>query len=97
MTPDGKTLNLEVLSLQLEPCTFEKGSDESHSLPHATQGQMEFQVQLLQVKASQVAQLDFLQVLPQPFHRVKERAGNNFLISSWRFGAGLQTPPSPGP
>jgi len=27
----------------------------------------------------------------------KERAGNNFLISSWRFGAGLQTPPSPGP
>jgi len=27
----------------------------------------------------------------------KERAGNNFLISSWRFGAGLQTPPSAGP
>jgi len=23
-----------------------------------------------------------------------ERAGNNFLISGWRFGAGLQTPPS---
>ena len=29
--------------------------------------------------------------------RSKERAGNNFLISSWRFGTGLQTPPSAGP
>ncbi len=34
--------------------------------------------------------------LPKSFS-AKERAGNNFLISSWRFGAGLQTPPSAGP
>ena len=42
-------------------------------LPHATEGQMEFHVQLLQVQASQLPQLDLLQVLPQPFHRVEVR------------------------
>ena len=34
---------------------------------------MKFRMQLLQVKASQVAQLDLFQVLPQPFHRVEVR------------------------
>ena len=34
---------------------------------------MKFHMQLLQVKASQVAQLDLFQVLPQPFHRVEVR------------------------
>ena len=36
-------------------------------------------------------------LLCESFMLAKERAGNNFLISSWRFGAGLQSPPSPGP
>ena len=42
-------------------------------LPHATEGQMQLQVQLLQIQARQVPHLDLLQVPPQPFHRVQVR------------------------
>ena len=48
-------------------------TSEAPFLPHATEGQMQLQVQLIQIQARQIPHLNLLQVPPQPFHRVQGR------------------------
>src|SRR5512135_3741871 len=58
---------------QPEAGSLEERPDESRLLTHATEGQMQLHVHLLQVQAGQVPQFDLLDLPPQPFHGVQVR------------------------
>src|SRR3954451_6868024 len=53
--------------------TLEECFDEAGLLTYATEGQMQFLVQLFQIPTRQVPHLNLLQVSPQPFYWVQVR------------------------
>jgi hypothetical protein len=51
-------------SLQIQPGLCEEGTDQMRLLPQTPDSEVEFLVQLVQVPAHEVAQLDLLQMMP---------------------------------